>query len=215
MKTHPVFEHCQCHFIIVERVTVRWYRYNSVPSTMDRAASYVKSSAAPWTVVSADTQTEGRGTKGRSWYSPGGKGFWISVILPVPEHLDDVANVTILAAEALTGCLDELTGLRCAIKPPNDVTVGGKKIAGILVESQTSGERPEYMILGMGLNLRETVNDFVRADLPEATSLIRETGTIPDDKTILKCFLGHLIRRFHAAYGSCISSTGESGGIHP
>ena len=215
MKVYPVSSDCTTRLMTVDGIAVRWLQYGSVPSTMDVAVFHAKNGAVPWTVVSADTQTEGRGTKGSGWFSPGGKGFWVSVILPVPENLENVSDVTIAAAQALAGSLGELTGLQCALKFPNDVIVRGKKIAGILVESQTSGQRTEFMVLGMGLNLRETADDFVCAKLPDATSLFIETGTLPDDEKILECFLGHLIRRFYAAPRADTGSNGESEGGHP
>ncbi|HDY90502.1 MAG TPA: hypothetical protein ENH82_20590, partial [bacterium] len=86
-----------------------WYDLDITASTMDHALRMVKGGCKPWTVVSAENQTSGRGTHGRTWFSPGGKGLWISVILPPPHKAEYLSNLSVLAARALIKVLENLT----------------------------------------------------------------------------------------------------------
>jgi BirA family transcriptional regulator, biotin operon repressor / biotin---[acetyl-CoA-carboxylase] ligase len=181
-------------YMVVENVLIRWFQFDTVISTMDTAVECFRHGAAPWTMVSANRQTGGRGTKGRTWISSDGRGLWFSIILPVPECLDMASNVTLQAAEALVETLGTNYGICGAIKYPNDVLVNEKKIAGILVESVTAGEKPCSMILGMGVNLFQNRHELDDAGLADATSVALETDTTPNAVLLLKSFLGSFIR---------------------
>jgi BirA family biotin operon repressor/biotin-[acetyl-CoA-carboxylase] ligase len=98
-------------------------------------------------------------------------------------------GLTVKAAEALVEALLELTGVRFAIKQPNDVTAGGRKLAGIMVESVIYGGKVASVILGMGVNIAQEREDFSAACLPEATSLKLETGKVFDSRQIIETFL--------------------------
>ena len=175
---------------------IAWYDMEETTSTMDSADRMCEDEYRPWTVISAETQISGRGTKGRNWYSPRGKGFWISIILPFPERAEYMEDISILAAQALIESLEDLTGLRCTMKHPNDVLFNGRKIAGILCESRTSGETVNSVILGMGINFLQACEDFEQAGLNEATSLFIETGRIPERDALLRSFLGYFKPRY-------------------
>lgn len=182
--------------ILVDGRESTWYDLEETTSTMDCAGRMCEDECRPWTVISAETQLSGRGTKGRTWYSPRGRGFWISIILPSPESAEYMENISILAAQALIESLKDLTGLRCTMKHPNDVLFNGRKVAGILCESRTSGETVHSVILGMGINFLQTREDFEQADLYEATSLFIETGRIPEREALLRSFLGYFKPRY-------------------
>ncbi len=124
---------------------------DSVSSTMALARLRARDGAPEGTTVSARTQTEGRGRRGRSWFSPEGGLYMTTVLRPTgidPQHLPQLALVAGLAVRAAcAGAGAE--GAR--IKWPNDVVVGRKKLAGILVEST----EPDVVLVGIGLNLHE------------------------------------------------------------
>ena len=166
-----------------------WYDLDITASTMDHALRMVKGGCKPWTVVSAENQTSGRGTHGRTWFSPGGKGLWISVILPPPHKAEYLSNLSVLAARALIKSFNEFKELHFEIKPPNDVIVNGRKIAGILFESITSGESVSSVVLGMGVNLLQNAEDFENEGLPDATSFFIETGYVINRESFMKSFL--------------------------
>jgi|GEM_PF-3340843 BirA family transcriptional regulator, biotin operon repressor / biotin---[acetyl-CoA-carboxylase] ligase len=173
------------------RKNADWYDLDETPSTMDISAGLAKEGCGLWTIVSARKQLNGRGTHGRSWESPGGKGLWISIVLPPPEKPEYLDNLSVLTAQALIRCFSEYTDLNFEIKHPNDVIIGGRKIAGILFESVISGMNVVSVVLGMGVNLCQTAGDFEKCGLFEATSLFMETGTEVERGRFLKSFVRH------------------------
>ena len=177
--------------LCIDGVKIKWYSLDTTVSTMDYAVGLIHKGCEPWTVVSADKQTSGRGTHGRSWFSPAGKGFWLSVILPPPRNAEYLDNLSVLAAKALIESLKEFTELQFDIKYPNDIIVNGRKIAGILCESISRGQDVLSVVLGMGINFNQSVKDFERKGLNEATSFLIETGYTPDTEHFLTAFLGH------------------------
>ncbi len=149
-------------------------RYLSIHSTNDAAAEWARAGAPHGAAVRADEQTQGRGRQGRAWNSPAGLGLYLSLILRPEIELARVPQLTMLAALAAARAVEELTGLSCNVKWPNDVVLRGGKIGGVLSEAGES-ETP-YAVIGIGLNI-----NFARRDLPPgakiaATSLLIETG---------------------------------------
>jgi BirA family biotin operon repressor/biotin-[acetyl-CoA-carboxylase] ligase len=177
------------------------YRFDTVTSTMDVARELAAKGCASWAAITADTQTTGRGTRGRSWASHAGKGLWLSAILPPPDDPEALSGLTVAIADILAGVLREFADLPYAVKHPNDLTVGGRKLAGILVETTMAGISVKSVILGLGLNLRQRAEDFAEDNLPDATSLFMETGTAPDRTTVLN----RLIERLYAWYTANIT----------
>ncbi|HEU4721602.1 MAG TPA: biotin--[acetyl-CoA-carboxylase] ligase [Gemmatimonadaceae bacterium] len=123
----------------------------SVTSTLDEAHA-MASSAPPGTLVLADEQTAGRGTHGRRWASPRGAGVWLALI----ERPGDASALDVLslrcglyAAEAL----DALADARIGVKWPNDLQLGGRKLAGVLIETRWRGGSAEWVAIGFGLNV--------------------------------------------------------------
>ena len=170
---------------------------------MDIAAHMVEEGWTGWMVITALSQSSGRGTRGRDWFTHPGKGLWVSVIMPPPPSLSRMDGLTVAVAETLKETLRELTGFRFDIKHPNDVVSRGKKLAGILIESVIRGQTACSFILGMGLNVAQEEDDFRKAGLPDATSLLLETGVVHDSRLILENFLN----RFLPVYE--ILATGE------
>lgn len=151
----------------------RFHYLKSVGSTNAALAELARAGEPSGTVVLADEQTEGRGRLGRSWFSPDARGIWASVLLKVDAPAETVAPLGTAAAVAVAEALRAHTGLDVRVKWPNDVVVGGKKLAGLLVESaQTSEEPVEAAVVGIGLNvnLRE---DELPAGLARSTTSLR------------------------------------------
>ncbi len=121
--------------------------WNRVGSTNDLAAKAAGSRANDGLVILAETQSSGRGSRGRTWSSPSGSSILISVLLFPPKSLDDLGWLTALGAVAVAEVVADQTGLDPRIKWPNDVRVDGKKLAGVLVE------RGLGTVLGIGLNV--------------------------------------------------------------
>ena len=124
--------------------------FREIPSTMDEAARLAMGTATDGTVVVAETQTSGRGRFGRKWVSAMGNIYMSVVFRPT---LDALPYLSILAGVATIQAIRKTTGLEPKIKWPNDVMLGRKKVAGILVESVTEGDAVCYAVLGIGINV--------------------------------------------------------------
>jgi len=143
-------------------------------STNTRARELAAAGAPGGTVVTAGEQTEGRGRQGRAWTAPAGKALLYSALLrPLSDrHMLLPLAVPLAVAEAA----EELApGVECGVKWPNDVLVGRRKLAGILVEA-----RPQdgWAVIGVGLNLTIATADFPAELQPTATSLAIESEPI-------------------------------------
>ncbi|MFC1651078.1 biotin--[acetyl-CoA-carboxylase] ligase [Candidatus Latescibacterota bacterium] len=189
----------------IDKKNINWYDLDETQSTMDISVDMARERCDFWTIVSARKQLSGRGTHGRSWFSPGGKGLWISVVLPPPEKPEYLDNLSILTAQALIKCFSEYTDLTFDIKHPNDVVIEGRKIAGILFESITSGSNVISVVLGMGVNLFQAAADFENNELFEATSFFIETGT----KIEREQFMISFIRNFMPIYEKSVLRIGS------
>jgi BirA family biotin operon repressor/biotin-[acetyl-CoA-carboxylase] ligase len=139
--------------------------FDSLPSTNDHAARLAGDTANDGLAVLAEVQTAGRGQHGRTWTAAPRSSVLLSVLLFPPEHLCRPAILTAWAAVAVCRTIQRTVGLQARIKWPNDVQLHGKKVCGILIE-QGRGT-----VLGIGLNVQQTAEDFAAAHLPQATSL--------------------------------------------
>ncbi|MCE5250699.1 biotin--[acetyl-CoA-carboxylase] ligase [bacterium] len=159
---------------------------------MDMAHSLVRNAYHPWTVITARHQTEGRGTHGRLWSSQTDKGLWLSLLLPPPENVDNLTGLSIIAAGSLVKTLDVYADCMFLIKYPNDVVVNNHKIAGLMIESATCDDAVKTVILGMGVNFWQTRDDFIKDELPDATSLFIEAGYAPDREHFIATFISYM-----------------------
>jgi len=146
---------------------IHWYE--TCTSTNDVAKALAQQGAREGTVVIADEQTEGKGTKGRAWFSPRSRGLYVSVILRPPSG--DVSLLPLVAGLAAAEAVRSTVGLEAELKWPNDVVWNGKKIGGILCESEFVGEETRFVVLGIGLNISQSRKDFPPAIRPQAASL--------------------------------------------
>lgn len=126
------------------------------------------------TLVIAESQTNGRGRKGRSWYSPPLEGIYASLVLRPNISPSDAPKMTFMTAVAVADALSRSTSLKVNVKWPNDILVNGKKVAGILTESSMEMDAIEYMVIGLGLNVNTAV--FPGSLKEKATSVLLETG---------------------------------------
>jgi BirA family biotin operon repressor/biotin-[acetyl-CoA-carboxylase] ligase len=145
----------------------------STTSTMDLADQQAADGAMEGTVVVADSQTEARGRFRRRWIAPPGTELYCSIILrPRPEHL---LQLTMVAALAVAEAVQVACDIRTAIKWPNDVEVGGRKIAGILIDNAMLMGNVDYSIMGIGINA--ALDPRRHPEIAEtATSLATEAG---------------------------------------
>jgi BirA family biotin operon repressor/biotin-[acetyl-CoA-carboxylase] ligase len=174
---------------------VEWHA--EVDSTQRVARALARAGAAEGTVVIAERQTAGRGRLGRDWHSPAGLNLYCSIVLRPALALSAVPQVALVAGVAVAAAVEEETAIRPAIKWPNDVLLGGRKVAGILVEMDAEVERVHHVIAGIGVNLNASPTAFPRALRARATSLLIATGR-PVDRA---AFTGRLLAALEARYG--------------
>jgi BirA family biotin operon repressor/biotin-[acetyl-CoA-carboxylase] ligase len=132
----------------------------SVPSTNDRLKEWARQGAAEWSVVVADAQTAGRGRAGHSWTSPPGN-LYLSVLLR-PRGVGGARLLPLLAGVGAAEALAEW-GVEVALKWPNDLHLGGRKVGGLLAESSGTGTQLDWVVLGLGLNLTAAPGDVAGA----------------------------------------------------
>jgi BirA family biotin operon repressor/biotin-[acetyl-CoA-carboxylase] ligase len=121
-------------------------------STNDEAARLARAGARHGTVVTARAQRAGRGRDGRAWASPRDAGLYLSAVIRPPLPLIDVPPMTLAIGVALCDAVRAM-GAPAVLKWPNDALVGGKKLAGVLVEAHSQGTRLDAIIVGIGVNL--------------------------------------------------------------
>lgn len=121
-------------------------------STNDEAYALAEKGASTGTTVTAREQTGGKGTNGRSFFSPGKTGVYMSVVLRNVKK-ERLLDVTPMAAVAVSRVLDKNFGVNTRIKWVNDVYLDGKKICGILTKAQSKNGETDFIIVGIGINL--------------------------------------------------------------
>ncbi len=129
--------------------------YPRIGSTNDAARQLADEGAPEGALVIADEQTVGRGRGGRSWWAPPGTSLLMSLLLRPPIEGGRAPEVTMcLGLGALEGVADA-TGLEASLKWPNDLMWHGRKLGGMLAESETHGGRLNWIVLGLGLNVNQ------------------------------------------------------------
>jgi BirA family biotin operon repressor/biotin-[acetyl-CoA-carboxylase] ligase len=162
-----------------------------VDSTNERARELGRAGEPDGAVVLADEQTAGRGRQRRSWASPAGQGVYVSVLLRPPFAVAEAGPAVQLAAgiavaEALAGILPSPPLLRW----PNDCYAGERKIAGVLVEAETTGGGGfDFLVCGIGINVNQRAGDFPEALRDRATSIRLQVGHEVSRREALAAFL--------------------------
>ncbi|MGA2788381.1 MAG: biotin--[acetyl-CoA-carboxylase] ligase, partial [Verrucomicrobiota bacterium] len=145
--------------------------FEQTTSTNDVIEKLARDGVKEGAVVFAESQTKGRGRLGRKWISPERKGLWFSVLLRPDLRPQEVTQLTVASATALRRAIQSETGLRAEIKWPNDILVGGKKVAGILTELNAELDRVRHVILGIGVDVNLGAGEFPPELRKVATSL--------------------------------------------
>ncbi len=153
------------------------YGYEKIDSTNTKALELGRQGAPEGTLVYAEHQTAGRGRYGRRWEDAAGKNLLFSLILRPPFALHAWSLLPLMASVSLAETLDYvISPLVTHVKWPNDVLINGRKVAGILMESELSGSTDDrsFLVLGIGVNVNQVI--FPEYLEEQATSLILEKG---------------------------------------
>ncbi|MEO9309102.1 MAG: biotin--[acetyl-CoA-carboxylase] ligase [Nitrososphaera sp.] len=129
------------------------YYFDSIDSTQNFAASIAKNQNEDGTVVISETQKAGKGRQGRTWISPKG-GIWLSIVLRPSFDVSKVTLMPFAAAVALSNAIQKTLGIITELKWPNDLTLNGKKVAGMIIDASIESTRIESLVLGVGINFR-------------------------------------------------------------
>jgi len=152
---------------------------------MEVARREAQRGVAEGTVILADEQTAGRGRLKRAWHSPRGNIALSIILYPSPANLP---SLIMLASLAVVHSIEAATGLRSQIKWPNDVLINGRKVCGILIESDVQGNTVKYSIIGIGINVNLRLADYPEI-LPIAASLSEELGRNISRLSVIRCLL--------------------------
>lgn len=157
---------------------------NETGSTNTVLYGLAESGASEGTTVIADKQTSGRGRLDRTWISPPGVNLYVSVLFRPQIPAFEAPLLTFVASVALTETIRKSGAADTFIKWPNDVEIAGKKAAGILTEMKPGGDRAEFVVVGIGVNINMSSEDMKR-----------ELGAVSRTATSLKEQLGREIDR--------------------
>ena len=180
----PTFESIRPRTKRIGRVVVHLAECSS---TMDEARKWAEAEREDGAVIAADRQVLGRGRNHRSWFSPNGA-LLATLVLRDVKGLP-VSVLPIAGALALSRSIERLTKAPAKIKWPNDVWIEGKKVAGILLESRFVGNEPEWILVGLGVNVDVRVDDFPEEIRSIATSLSAWRGGHVCAPALLKIWL--------------------------
>ena len=138
-------------------------------------------------LVVADSQTQGKGRRGRTWESPKGENLYFSMLLKPDLAPDKASMLTLVAAYSVARVIREKTGLDAKIKWPNDIVVGKKKVCGILTEMNMERDYIHHIVVGIGINVNA---QKIPLEIQEmATSLKLEKGELVSRANLLSDIL--------------------------
>ena len=175
------------------------YRYAEITDSTQRMLAEDEAEGA---VAVADEQREGRGRLGRAWEAPAGTSVLVSVLLLPVVEAPRLPELSLVAGGAVAQAIVEVTGLEPTIKFPNDILVGGRKVAGILAESSEG-----RVVLGIGVNANQTREQLPVDGRSEPTSLRLELGEPVSRGRLLAAIL---LRLEHAYDAWVLATTGTS-----
>lgn len=179
-------------------------RLETVDSTQKVARRMAEQGAPEWTLVVAERQTAGKGRMGRKWSSNAG-GLYFSLLLRPRIAPKRLAELSLATADAVARVVNDSTGLKTSVKPPNDVLAQAspsapqapgvfKKVCGILIEASGSASEVEWLVLGIGMN----VNNRVPKTLKEAASLSELLGREIELEPLLRDIVAAFQRKYQA-----------------
>jgi BirA family biotin operon repressor/biotin-[acetyl-CoA-carboxylase] ligase len=151
-------------------------------------------------VLFAEHQTAGRGQRGNRWESAAGKGLWFSILLRPKIQINDSGRLTIWAIEAISDVIRTELSLEPAIKLPNDIQIHGRKVAGVLVEMRAQENAPHLAIVGTGINVNQSLEDFPPELRNRAISLAMAWQRPVDRQKFAVAVLRNLDRTYRARF---------------
>ena len=171
-----------------------WNFAQETDSTNDWAKREAREGAPEGAVFLVNSQTKGKGRRGRSWTDPKGSGLAMSLLIRPDMPPERAPMMTVLMGLSAAQAVADVTGKEALIKWPNDLVMSGKKLCGILTEMSMEGTKISYVVIGVGINLTEV--DFSEEIKDKATSLKLECGQAPD----MEVMAAAVLERFETNY---------------
>src|SRR5262245_8729776 len=169
-------------------------------STNDAILQVLTTNPKEGLVLFAEHQTAGRGQRGNRWESPAGKGLWFSILVRPEIQINDSAQLTIWAIEAISEVIRTELSIEPAIKLPNDIQIHGRKVAGVLVEMRAQERAPHLAIVGIGINVNQSLEDFPPELQDRAISLSMALQRPVDRQKFAVALLRNLDRTYRARF---------------
>jgi BirA family biotin operon repressor/biotin-[acetyl-CoA-carboxylase] ligase len=176
-----------------------------IGSTNDVAHERAAAGAAEGLLVIADEQTAGRGRLDRRWWAPPGSSLLMSLLLRPALPPDQAGRLTMCLGLAAVEAIEAVTGLCPALKWPNDLLLKDRKLGGMLTELRLKGERLDYAVLGLGVNVNVNFDDGRSSGLADTANSLSMILGHPVDRLAL---LAALLARCEAWYERALA--GES-----
>ena len=161
--------------------------HNKIDSTQSEIWRLIKKDEIiNGTVVLADIQTDGKGTHGRTWYTDEENNIAFSLYITPNCNIKNLDGITLKIAQLIIGIFKDQYNIDLQIKLPNDIVFNGKKIGGILTETQIVSEVVKYLVIGIGINTnKQSFNDEIRNI---ATSIRKEFNINVDTQSFVTEF---------------------------
>src|SRR5438094_10456584 len=199
MLDRLIAKELQAHFpcgTIGQRIIV----LEQTGSTNDAILQVATANSKEGLVLFAEHQTAGRGQRGNRWESAAGKGLWFSILLRPKIQINDSGRLTIWAIEAISDVIRTEFSLEPTIKLPNDVQLYGRKVAGVLVEMRAQEKAPHLAVVGIGINVNQSLEDFPPELQNRAISFAMALPLPVDRQQFAVVVLQNLDRTYHARF---------------
>ncbi|EGO62668.1 biotin--[acetyl-CoA-carboxylase] ligase [Acetonema longum] len=164
----------------------------SIDSTNNETKKLAAAGCVEGTILLTEEQHGGRGRLSRGWFSPFGKGIWLSVVLRPRFLPQEAPKCTLMTAVAVVKAIRKVTGIPCGIKWPNDILYQGKKLVGILTEMNAEMDAINHVVIGIGINVNIASEELPPDLAALATSLQIETGQPVSRRELLTVVLYEL-----------------------
>jgi len=174
-------------------------------STNDAILQIATPNSGEGLVLFAEHQTAGRGQRGNRWESAAAKGLWFSILLRPGIEINRSPLLTAWAAKTISRVIEDEFSLKTTTKLPNDVQIDGRKVAGVLVEMRAQEQAPHLAIIGMGINVNQTLEDFPKELRSRAISLAIALDRQVDRQEFAIVLLRNLDRSYSENFGGTSS----------
>ncbi len=183
---------------------------DSVPSTNSEVKLLAENGAPEFIVLAANNQTNGRGRRGRNFYSPAGSGLYMSILLRPQTAAEKALGITTCAAVACARAIEKVSGRRTMIKWVNDIYIDEKKVCGILTEASVDfeGGGLNYAVLGIGINVLPPQGGFPKDIENRAGSVFENTDS--GGGTLRAKTAAAILDEFSAVYLRLVNGTADA-----